>query len=277
MLVKALKSMIRAKNAATSQRDDLPIESLNELKRIHENAPVDFHMRLLFEHTKIADQSFLPLFQHCLTESQTHLSPWKVFMRAQSALNLAKYFLHSLKIEGSRIECGVFMGFSALLLSKIAKSTSSSYTGKEFFLVDSFSGFSEPSEQDAISVRDSTNSPIRSSPAFNAGDAKGSYEHVRSLMAPYSDSVLVRGWIPEVFARLPDTEWSFVHVDVDLYQPTLNCLSYFHKRLVPGGIIICDDYGSRLFPGAKRAWDTFFNERNLPYIVLETGQSVYIR
>ena len=47
---------------------------------------------------------------------------------------------------------------------------------------------------------------------------------------------------------------SFVHLDVDLYEPTRACLDYFLPRLSPGGFVICDDYGAPTFPGAARAW-----------------------
>ena len=64
---------------------------------------------------------------------------------------------------------------------------------------------------------------------------------------------------------------------MDLHQPTLDSLAYFYPRLVRGGIIVCDDYGSKLFPGAHIAWDTYCRERDIPFVVLETGQSVILK
>ena len=60
--------------------------------------------------------------------------------------------------------------------------------------------------------------------------------------------------------RIPEVEskkFAFVHVDVDLYQPTLDSLKFFYPRLLPGGVIVVDDYGYSVFPGAKRAVDEF--------------------
>jgi hypothetical protein len=68
-----------------------------------------------------------------------------------------------------------------------------------------------------------------------------------------------------------------VHLDVDLYEPTLACLEYFYSRLAAGGVIICDDYGAPLFPGARRAWDEFCARHDVPFIVLDTGQSVILK
>jgi O-methyltransferase len=80
-----------------------------------------------------------------------------------------------------------------------------------------------------------------------------------------------------VFEQLPGRRWAFVHIDVDLYEPTLASLEYFHPLLCEGGVIVCDDYMAPLFPGAQRAWDRFCNSRGVPFIVPDTGQSVMLK
>ena len=70
---------------------------------------------------------------------------------------------------------------------------------------------------------------------------------------------------------------SFVHLDVDLYAPTFDSLTYFYPRLSTGVVIICDDCGAPLFPGAHRAWDDFCEQHEVPYVVLDTGQSVIVK
>ena len=42
-------------------------------------------------------------------------------------------------------------------------------------------------------------------------------------------------------------------------------------------MIVCDDYVAPLFPGAQRAWDRFCKQENLPFVVLDTGQSVILK
>jgi hypothetical protein len=86
-----------------------------------------------------------------------------------------------------------------------------------------------------------------------------------------------QGWIPAVFGQLPETRWAFVHIDVDLHEPTRDCLEYFYPRLCDGGVIVCDDYVTPLFPGAQRAWDAFCEARDLPFLVLDTGQSAILK
>ena len=71
---------------------------------------------------------------------------------------------------------------------------------------------------------------------------------------------IYKGWIPQKFKLVENCKFSFVHIDVDLYEPTLKSLEFFYPRLTEGGIIVCDDYNSKYFDGSKKAWDEYFNK-----------------
>ncbi len=96
-------------------------------------------------------------------------------------------------------------------------------------------------------------------------------------LAAFPDAALLKGWVPDVFAELPETKWAFVHLDLDLYEPTLAGLEYFWPRLVPGGVIVNDDYLSDLFPGAGIAWDEFCAAHGVGSAVLDTGQAAILK
>ena len=68
-----------------------------------------------------------------------------------------------------------------------------------------------------------------------------------------------------------------MHIDVDLHQPTYDSLEFFYKRTTPGGIVLCDDYGSIHCPGAKKAMDTFFRDKPEEIIALSTGQAFIVK
>jgi hypothetical protein len=68
-----------------------------------------------------------------------------------------------------------------------------------------------------------------------------------------------------------------VHIDVDLYQPTLDSIRFFYPRLAPGGIILCDDYGYSSCPGAKGAFDEYMKDRPEKIIHAPTGQAFIIK
>lgn len=265
------RNVLGADGIATS----FPIEDLRALKQRHERAPLDLHTRILFEHASIAGADLLPLYEACMRESSTVVSPWKTLARIQGAANLARYFLHALELDGARAECGVFQGFSALFACRSAALRAGGFDGAGFHLVDSFAGFPQPRAEDFIPIR--SGGDTRSAPAFSAGDAAVSFEQVQAVFRDFPGVQFHRGFIPQVLAQLPETCWAFVHVDVDLHEPTLASLEYFYPRMVKGGVILCDDYGSRLFPGARKAWESYCEAKGIAFVTLDTGQSVIIR
>lgn len=278
MIRDLLKSLVRqsrpAPASAVSAPVNFPIEDLHSLKQWHERAPLETHTRILFGDISIGGANLLELYDSCMRDSATAVSPWKTFARIQGAANLARYFVHTLELDGARAECGVFQGFSALFACRAAALKSGRFDGTGFHLVDSFAGFSKPRAEDFIAMR--SGDETRRAPAFSEGDAAVSFEHVRAVFHDFPGVQFHRGYIPQVLAQLPDTRWAFVHIDVDLHEPTLASLEYFYPRMVRGGVIICDDYGSRLFPGARTAWEDYCAAKEIAFITLETGQSVII-
>jgi hypothetical protein len=69
--------------------------------------------------------------------------------------------------------------------------------------------------------------------------------------------------------------FGLVHLDVDVYPITRYCLEFFGPRLVSGGVIVADDYGTTTCEGVKKAVDEF-GAANPAFRVfhLLTGQAV---
>lgn len=253
-----------------------PFEHNEFLEHAHRNLDIDRSQEILFAGANIGHLAFLPLYRSCMERTGTTVGGWKVFRRAQRALILARYFDHSLSVSGARVECGVFRGFSALMLAMVAQMRDQSFDGAGFHLVDSFEGLSTPTPGDAIGVErfpDGRERPVFPHPA---GQFATPVDHVRSVMADFPGAAFHKGWIPEIFSDLPETDWSFVHIDVDLFEPTKACLEYFLPRLAPGGVIVNDDFASPLFPGGGLSWQAVMEARGLSYAVLDTGQAVYV-
>ena len=66
---------------------------------------------------------------------------------------------------------------------------------------------------------------------------------------------------PQWVAQNPELKIALLHVDVDVYEPTKASLENLFDRVVAGGIVILDDYGT--VAGATRAIDEFLAGRNL--------------
>ena len=68
---------------------------------------------------------------------------------------------------------------------------------------------------------------------------------------------------PNSYAKnvIKNKKFKFVHLDVDNYQPYKESLEFFYDKMVPGGIILFDDYDCDCCPGANKAVDEFFSDK----------------
>lgn len=174
-----------------------------------------------------------------------------------------KFFLRSLlgaieNLPGETAECGVYRGASSELICEAVKLKDKRHHG-----FDSFEGLSEPIEYDENQWR--------------KGDLKTDLEEAQRNLAAYNFVTLYKGWIPERFPEVADKKFCFVHIDVDIYEPTLASLNFFYPRLVPRGIMLCDDYGFSTCPGARKAIDEFFANKTEKIIQVPTGQAFIIK
>jgi hypothetical protein len=254
-----------------------PHDRMNLLVRSHAHAPVDLHSRLLHQDLRVGNESLVDFTRRCAEAAGAKIPPVKALHRELASYFLSRYFLHSLTIDGLRAECGVYNGLSALVMCRAARAANAAFDGAGLHLVDSYEGLGEATQEDRVAMS-GPEGEVRWGSA-GAGSLSASLDSVKRALAEFPGIEFHKGWIPAVLSGLHDARWSFVHVDVDFYVPTLACLEYFWPRMAPGGVVVCDDYGTgtTLFPGAHKAWDKYFVARNVPFVALPTGQSVAVK
>lgn len=75
---------------------------------------------------------------------------------------------------------------------------------------------------------------------------------------------LIKGNILETLDKYldeyPHTRISFLHIDVDVYEPTKYILDKLYDRVVRGGVIVFDDYNT--VEGETRAVDEFLQDKS---------------
>ena len=67
--------------------------------------------------------------------------------------------------------------------------------------------------------------------------------------------------LPLFLERNPATRLAFLHLDMDVKEPTLFALDLLYKRVVPGGLVVLDDYNA--VAGATDAVDDFLKRHRL--------------
>ncbi len=166
-------------------------------------------------------------------------------------------------IGGDTVECGVRYGKSSyFVLNALAE------PNRLHHLCDSFEGLSQPTGADAETGARRE--------GWRPGDLAADEVMVREQLKEFAQCRFHRGWIPDCFVGLEANQFALVHVDVDLYEPTLAAFEFFYPRLVPGAVMICDDYGFASCPGARRAVDEFFAGRADVPIELPSGQALIL-
>jgi O-methyltransferase len=151
-------------------------------------------------------------------------------------------------IRGAFAEVGVWRGETSTLLHRLAPD-------RTLFLFDTFAGFPEsdlPPGADDRRFRDTSETAVRE----------------RVGMSP--NVVLRPGYVPQTLSGLEEERFSFVLLDLDLYDPTMASLEFFYPRLEPGGYLFVHDYNNEESNWAcKRAFDGFLVGK--PERVVELG------
>jgi hypothetical protein len=174
---------------------------------------------------------------------------------AHTLFNLAR---HASGLGGAMAEVGVYRGGTARVLAHVARQA-----GRELHLFDTFSGMPETDLQSDL---------------HTAGDfADTSLESVRRFLSEFECAHLHAGFFPETAEHLRDRSFSFVHIDVDILKSVSDSCDFFYPRMIPGGVIVFDDYAQTSCPGAKIAVDRFFTDKPEPVLHLATSQAIVIK
>jgi len=103
-------------------------------------------------------------------------------------------------------------------------------------------------------------------------------ETVRAKFAGYPQVRIVQGEVPGSFAGQSPERIAYLHLDLNQAGAELAALDALFDRIVPGGILILDDYEwAMAYRGQKLAEDPWFQARNYRVMPLPTGQGLVIK
>ena len=194
------------------------------------------------------DPDFLKLYEQA--EPRTVTDQKRCFLLYQLARSVSP-------LEGDFAEIGVYRGGTAFLLGRLADQQK-----KTLHLFDTFEGMPETDEEKDF---------------VRKGDfADTCLESVQSYLKDIASCEYHPGLFPATADPVKEKRFSFVHVDVDMYQSVLDCCDFFHQRLAPGGVMVFDDYGFITTEGARKAVDEHFRGGETTPIYSPTGQSFVI-
>ncbi len=180
--------------------------------------------------------------------------------------NLARYLAigellrTTLSVPGDLAEFGVWRGSTSMLLTKILKIVDPQGP-KVVHSFDAFQGLTEFAPQDGDATA-------------QAGRYKGSLEEYQDLIELYQfqDDIeihegLIEQTVPAFVAERPEIMFSFVYCDTDLYESTAVVLEHIAPRVMPGGLIVFDEWNYSNFPGEGLAANEFLAAHREEFVV----------
>ncbi len=180
-----------------------------------------------------------------------------LLMNDAAALQIQVAVRAARRLGGAMAEAGVLMGGSARLICE-AKGAA------PLHLFDVFEGL----QRSAGAVGAAADI------AAHFGPTHGVAAEVARLLADYPEVHLHPGVFPQSAAALAGARFAFAHIDLDLPQGIRAALDFFHPRLLPGGILIADDYQDA---DVRCTVDAFFDGRDDTVFALPWGQAMIVR
>jgi hypothetical protein len=196
-------------------------------------------------------------------EDSAFLQAWQsnVASEADEAILWRRYILccaacHCVHLPGDFVECGALVGTGVkTVIDYFGKDN----FGKQFWAYDVFD----------------TN-PVEGFPSH--GQHAGLFEKVRERFSGYDNVRLVAGLVPGSLAGNSPDEIAYLHIDLNNAESEIAVLERLFDRVVPGGIVILDDYEwSGPYRRQKIVEDAWLEAREYRVIPLPTGQGLVLK
>jgi hypothetical protein len=174
------------------------------------------------------------------------------------------------RLEGDFVECGVNRGF---LSSAIMDYLDWDSLGKHFYLLDTFKGIDER----FISAEDKAAGALEKNRTLLAdGFYASGIDEVRVNFSEWKNLSLIEGPIPETLPRVGADKIAYLHLDMNCSEPEVAAAYFFWNRLVPGALMLLDDYAYHGYRLQKVAMDRFAQAQGNQILSLPTGQGLLI-
>lgn len=172
---------------------------------------------------------------------------------------IAHYELYKSVIDlpGHVVECGVYKGASLIRFATFREILESPYSRK-ILGFDAFGKF--PKQQDTLDASFIAKFEQEGGIGISIDELIKVFQY-----KSFSNIELIPGdilvTIPQYIEEHPELKISLLHIDVDVYQPSVVILNNLYDKVVKGGLVVFDDFGT--VAGETRAIDEFFSGKEI--------------
>jgi O-methyltransferase len=213
------------------------------------------HQNLLAEFRDM-EPDFFDAYQRCKAFTMTSIE------RLYSLYKSVEY-LCAAGIPGDLAECGVWRGGSCMLMSLALLRQGD--TTRRIFMFDTFDGHPRPDAEKDIDIwgnravdewqRREANGKIGEWGFASIAETRA---NLMSTGYPEDRLVFVEGMVERTVPEDRSERLALLRLDTDWYHSAQAALHHLYPKLVPGGVLIIDDYGH--YKGQRQAVDAYFRE-----------------
>jgi hypothetical protein len=209
------------------------------------------------------DPKFLGALERCAVSDEERGRVWRIHTLIWAARN-------AIGLDGDFVECGVFEGFMSAM---VADYMDFETLNKTFYLYDTFEGFSEKYSSPA----DFPGQESFYQFANTEYGKPGLFEGVTDRFEKYDNVKVIKGVVPDILHEDSPQKIAYLHIDLNSPRAERGALDVLYDRVLPGGIIIFDDYGWSTYRKQMDSADAFMAEHGYPILELPTGQGLMVK
>lgn len=146
--------------------------------------------------------------------------------------------------------------------------------GKHFYLLDTFRGLDER----FVSAADKASGAVeKNQKSLSSGFYVERIDEVRANFSQWKNVSLIEGAVPETLAQIRADKIAYLHLDMNCSVPEVAALQFLWERLIPGALVLLDDYSYYGYLSQKLAMDRFAGEKGIGILSLPTGQGLLLK
>lgn len=205
-----------------------------------------YHRNLGF----LEDEPFMGAFnEHATTEIEKAIL-WRISVVLWGVRN-------GLRLEGDFVECACYKGTTVRVICDAVDFAS--HKDRHYYLYDLFDH--DPSM------------PHHAMPEHS----KQLYASVKNRFSGFDNITVTQGKVPEVLVEVAPEKIAFMHLDMNNADAEIGALEVLFERMVPGAVLILDDYGWLGYRAQKLAEDPWLAKHGYRVLELPTGQGLVIK
>lgn len=278
--LKKYKSSILRQEALLNQQSEVLSEIRTQLDRESRARDIDPTQLQLLRSATYAQDGLVTIHN---ADFRKNLDFQRAYERGLQAANGMEYNWHwrvhvalwaartTARLPGDFVECGVNCGF---LSSAIMELLDWNKTDRIFWLLDTFSGL------DLEGISSEKNDPgaeARNNHHFASGLYTTDIESVRQNFSEWPNARIVVGAVPGTLEQITSEKIAFASIDMNSAPPEIEAMEFLWPRLVPGAMIVLDDYTYGDNYQQNKDTDAFASRHGTTVLALPTGQGIIVK